>query len=422
VCRIQGQQKGGDGPQRLTCSLAIRQMQRIYLDNNATTPVHPAVLEAMLPYFGTHFGNPSSAHQFGQRARQAIEQAREAVAALIGARSSEIVFTSGGTEADNAAIFGVIGQPVRSEGKFAGVPPHVITTAIEHDAVLNACRALESRGANVTYLSVGSDGVVSPDAVRAALRPETALISIMYANNEIGTLQPLEEIGRIADEAEVFFHTDAVQAAGKVSIDVNRLGVDLLSLSAHKFNGPKGAGAFFVRKGVAIDSLLRGGPNERGRRAGTENVAAIVGLGKASELVRADLTETSALTAELRDRLENGLLTSIRGARVNGDPGHRVPNTSNLMLPDVDTESLIIALDLAGLACSAGAACSSGAADPSHVLTAIGLTRTEARASVRLSVGRTNTREDIDRALELIPAAVARQRGVGPTQEAAVAQ
>ena len=397
-------------------------MQRIYLDHNATTPLHPAVLEAMLPYFGAEFGNPSSAHHFGQRARQAIEGAREAVAALIGARSSEIVFTSGGSEADNAAIFGVMGYALRSQTKSAGSPPHLITTAIEHDAVLKACRALESRGGSVTYVPVGRDGIVSPDAIRSALRPETALISVMRANNEIGTLQPIAEIGRIATEAGIPFHTDAVQAAGKIPVDVNRLGVSLLSLSAHKFGGPKGAGALFVRKGVEIDPLLYGGQNERGRRAGTENVAAIVGLGKACEIVRSDLAEASAHVAELRDRLESGLLARIPGARLNGDPARRAPNTSSLLLPGVESESLIIALDLAGLACSAGAACSSGAVDPSHVLTAIGLTPAEARASLRLSLGRTNTREEIDRALELIPAAVARQRNVASSREMAAAQ
>jgi cysteine desulfurase len=304
----------------------------------------------------------------------------------------------------------------RSRTKSADSPPHVITSSIEHDAVLNACRALESRGVSVTYVPVGRDGIVSPDAIRSALRPETALISIMRANNEIGTLQPIEEIGAIASEAGIPFHTDAVQSAGKVSIDVTRMRVDLLSLSAHKLYGPKGAGALFVRKGVQIDPLLYGGPNERGRRAGTENVAAIVGLGKAAELARADLAEISAHLCELRDRLEEGLLARIRGARVNGDPTRRVPNTSNLLLPGVESESLVIALDLAGLACSAGAACSSGAADPSHVLSAIGLTSAEARASVRFSIGRTNTAEEIDRALEIIPVAVARQRGVPSAQ------
>lgn len=397
-------------------------MERIYLDNNATTPVHPAVLEAMLPYFGAEFGNPSSAHHFGQLARQAIERARESVAALMGARSSEIVFTSGGTEADNAAVFGVMGQAFRLQSKPAGSPPHLITSAIEHDAVLNACRALEKRGISVTYIPVGAEGIVSPDAIRGALRPETALISIMRANNEIGTLQPIAEIGEIAAEAGIPFHTDAVQSAGKVSVDVNRLRVDLLSISAHKFYGPKGAGALFIRKGMQIDPLLHGGGNERGRRPGTENVAAIAGLGKAAELARAELAETSAYLCELRDRLEQGLLARIPGARVNGDPTRRVPNTSNLLLPGVESEALVIALDLAGLACSAGAACSSGAADPSHVLGAIGLTPAEARASVRLSVGRTNTSVEIERALEIIPAAVVRQRGVAPVQGMAATQ
>ena len=397
-------------------------MQRIYLDHNATTPVHPAVLEAMLPYFGAEFGNPSSAHHFGQRGRQGVEGARESVAALIGARSSEIVFTSGGTEADNAAIFGVVAHVSRTRGERAGAAPHVITTAIEHDAVLNACRALETRGVCVTYVSVGREGIVSAEAIRAAIRTETVLISVMRANNEIGTLQPLEEIGAIASEAGIVFHTDAVQAAGKVPVDVNRLGVDLLSLSAHKFYGPKGAGALFVRKGTEIDPLLYGGPNERGRRAGTENVAAIAGLGEAAELARTELAEISDHFADLRDHLENGLLGRVPGARVNGDRARRVPNTSNVMLPGVESESLVIALDLAGLACSAGAACSSGAVDPSHVLAAIGLTPAEARASLRFSVGRANTREEIDRALELIAAAVARQRSVGTNREMAAAQ
>jgi cysteine desulfurase len=397
-------------------------MQRIYLDNNASTPVDPQVLEAMLPYLGVECGNPSSAHHFGQQARQAIEGAREALAALVGARSSEIVFTSGGTEADNAAILGVVGYALRSRKTSGGSAPHLITSTIEHEAVLNACRALETRGVSVTYVPAGRDGIVSPGAIRSALRPETALISIMRANNEIGTLQPIEQIGAIAAEAGIPIHTDAVQAAGKVSIDANRLGVHLLSLSAHKFHGPKGAGALFMRKGVQIDPLLYGGQNERGRRAGTENVAAIVGLGKAAELVRADLAEVSARLCDLRDRLEQGLLARIPGACVNGDPTRRVPNTSNLLLPGVDSESLVIALDLAGVACSAGAACSSGAVDPSHVLTAIGLTPAETRASIRLSVGRTNTRDEIDRALEIIPSAVARQRSVAPLAGMAAAQ
>jgi cysteine desulfurase len=396
-------------------------MQRIYLDNNATTPVHPAVLEAMLPYLGGEFGNPSSAHHYGQRARQAIEHAREAVAALIGARPPEIIFTSGGTEADNAAIFGIVEHALRTR-KNADRAPHVVTAAIEHEAVLKTCHALEKRGVSVTYVPVARDGIVSADAIGAALRPETVLISVMRANNEIGTLQPIEEIGAMAAESDILLHTDAVQAAGKVAIDVNRLGVDLLSLSAHKFYGPKGVGALYVRKGTELDPFVHGGGNERGRRAGTENVAAIAGMGKAAELARAELTEISAHFLELRNRLEEGLLGRIAGARVNGEVTRRVPNTSNLMLPGVESESLVIALDLAGLACSAGAACSSGAVDPSHVLSAIGLTAAEARASVRLSVGRMNTLEEIERALEIIPAAVARQRGAAFNREAAAAQ
>ena len=396
-------------------------MQRIYLDHNATTPVHPLVLEAMLPYLASEFGNPSSAHYFGQRASQAIEGAREAVAALIGARSSEIVFTSGGTEADNAAILGVVGRAQRTQKQSGQSPLHMITTAIEHAAVLNACHVLEARGVSVTYVPAGRDGIVSLDAIRSALRPETALISVMHANNEIGTLQPIEQIGQIAAEADIPFQTDAVQSAGKIPIDVNRFGVDLLSLSAHKFYGPKGVGALFVRKGVEIDPLLYGGGNERGRRAGTENVAAIVGLGKACELACGNMAEASTHLCELRNRLEEGLLARIHGTRVNGDPARRVPNTSSLVLPGVESESLVIALDLAGLACSAGAACSSGAVDPSHALTAIGLTPAEARATLRFSVGRANTREEIDKALELIPVAVTRQRNAAKKREMATA-
>jgi cysteine desulfurase len=392
-------------------------MQRIYLDNNATTPLDPAVLEAMLPYFSGEFGNPSSIHFFGQRARAAVEQAREAVAALVGARAPEIVFTGGGTESDNAAIFGVVGRalPPRNDnphaetaGAPAREPVHVITTTIEHHAVLHTCRVLEQRGVSVTYLPVGRGGVLDPEEVRRALRPETVLISVMRANNETGVLQPIQEIARIAAEAGVRLHADAVQAAGKVPVDVRHLGVDLLSLSAHKFYGPKGVGALFVRKGVQIEPLLHGGPNERGRRAGTENVAGIVGLGKAAERALSNLGERTSQLSALRDRLERGLLERIPGARVNGDTAQRTPNTSNIMFPGVDSESLVIALDLQGLACSAGAACSSGAVDPSHVLTAMGLSSAEARASIRLSVGWTNTEADIAAALELIPAGVAR--------------
>ncbi len=395
-------------------------MRRIYFDHNATTPVASAVLAEMLPYLSAEHGNASSVHSFGQSARGAVERARESVAALIGARPPEIVFTSGGTESDNAAICGVAGAA-------AGRPAqrrHIITTSIEHAAVLHTCQALErrapegapERSVEVTYLSVSRDGVVDPDDVRRALRPETVLISVMHANNELGTLQPIEEIGRIAAEAGVMFHTDAVQSAGKVPLDVAQLGVHLLSLSAHKLCGPKGVGALYIRKGVRLEPLMYGGHSERDRRAGTENVPAIAGFGKAAELARAHLAEHGARLSALRDRLEQGLLERIPGARVNGSAAPRTPNTCNIRFPGVESESLVIALDLQGLACSAGAACSSGATDPSHVLAAIGLSSAEARASVRLSLGHNNTDEDIVRALEIIPAVVAGHRGVSPAR------
>ena len=392
-------------------------MRRIYFDHNATTPVDPAVLAEMLPYLSAEYGNASSVHSFGQSARGAVERARESVAALIGARPAEIVFTSGGTESDNAAICGVAGAA-------AGRPAqrgHIITTAIEHAAVLHTCQALERRNVQVSYLPVSRDGVVDPDAVRRALRPETVLISIMHANNELGTLQPIAEIGRIAAEAGVTFHTDAVQSAGKVALDVAQLGVHLLSLSAHKLCGPKGVGALFVRKGVRLEPLMHGGHSERDRRAGTENVPGIAGFGKAAELARAHLAEEGVRLGGLRHRLEQGLLERIPGARVNGRGAPRTPNTCNMLFPGVESESLVIALDLQGVACSAGAACSSGATDPSHVLAAIGLSSTEARASVRLSLGYTNTDEEIARALEVIPAVVAAHRGVPPGRREQVA-
>ena len=391
-------------------------MRRIYFDHNATTPVDPAVLAEMLPYLGSEYGNASSVHAFGQSARGTVERARESVAALIGAKPAEMVFTSGGTESDNAAICGVVGA---AASRLAH-RPHIITTAIEHAAVLHTCQALQRRaaaaapenGADVTYLPVSSDGVVDPEDVRRALRPETVLISVMHANNELGTLQPIEEIGRIAAETGVTFHTDAVQSAGKVPLDVARLGVHLLSLSAHKLCGPKGVGALYVRKGVRLAPLMYGGHSERDRRAGTENVPAIAGFGKAAGIARAHLAEQAARIATLRDRLEQGLIERVPGARVNGHAAPRTPNTCNVLFPGVESESLVIALDLQGLACSAGAACSSGATDPSHVLAAIGLSSADARACVRLSLGCNNTDEDIARALEIIPAAVAAHRGV----------
>jgi cysteine desulfurase len=393
---------------------------RAYFDYNATTPADPGVLLAMMPYFSQEYGNPNSGHFFGQRARGAVERARASVAALLGARPGEIVFTSGGTEADNLAIFGIVG---RAPEPLSAKPRHIVTTTIEHHAVLHACDALERRGAEITRVPVGREGVVEPDDIRRALRPETALVTVMHANNELGTLQPIEEIGRIAREAGVRFHTDAVQAAGKVALDVSRLGVDLLSLSAHKFYGPKGVGALFVRKGVQLEPLLYGSRGEGGRRAGTENVAGIVGLGRAAELGGEQLREHGSVLGALRDRLEQGLLARIPGARVNGSAARRLPNTCNLMFPSVESESLVIALDLQGLACSAGAACLSGAVDPSHVLAAIGLSPAEARGSIRLSIGRMTTEDDVDFALRVIPAAVARQRDLAASpQHEAVAR
>ena len=398
-------------------------MHRAYFDHNATTPVDAAVLEAMLPYFSRQYGNPNSVHSFGQSARGAVERSRSAVAALVGARPSEIVFTSGGTEADNLAIFGIAGALARSGADSArGKPAHIVTTTIEHHAVLHSCDALERRGMEVTRVPVGRDGVVAPGDIRQALRPETVLVTVMHANNELGTLQPIEEIGRIAQEAGVRFHTDAVQAAGKVPLNVSILGVDLLSLSAHKVYGPKGIGALFVRKGVHLEPLLYGSRGEGGRRAGTENVAGIVGLGKAAELARERLEEQGTRIAALRDRLEQGLLARISGARINGGASKRLPNTCNIMFPSVESESLVIALDLQGLACSAGAACLSGAVDPSHVLAAIGLSPAEARGSIRLSLGRTTTDDDVNLALRVIPEAVARQREIASMARAAVAQ
>jgi cysteine desulfurase len=382
-------------------------MQRIYLDHNATTAVDPAVLDAMLPYFSSDFGNASSIHTFGQRARAAVESAREQVAALLNARPQEIVFTSGGTESDNHAIFGVALPSSTS--------PHVITTTIEHEAVLNACQALEKQGVAVTYLPVDREGLINLDDLRRALRPETVLITVMHANNELGAIQPLAEIGRIAAEADVYFHTDAVQCAGKIPVDVKALQLDLLSISGHKFYAPKGVGALFIKTGTRLRQLLYGGHHQRGFRPGTENVAGIFGLGKAAELARVSLDKDSARISHLRDTLEQGILARVPDSRVNSANAPRTPNTSNILFPGLEGEALVIALDLKGLACSTGAACSSGAVEPSHVLTAIGLPAPEARASIRFSLGRHTTESEISAALEIIPAAVSHLRNLSPT-------
>jgi cysteine desulfurase len=389
-------------------------MPPIYFDHNATTPVDPEVFGAMAPYFTETFGNASSIHSFGQQARAAVERAREQVANLLGARPAEVVFTSGGTEADNLAIFGVVGSS-RAERK------HVITTAIEHHAVLNTCQALEAAGIEVTYLRVSPEGLVDPADVRRALRPHTLLISVMMANNELGTIQPIEEIGRMAAEADVWFHTDAVQAAGKIPIDVARLGVDLLAISGHKLYAPKGVGALYVRPGMRLRPLFFGGHHERDRRPGTENVPGIVGLGKAAELALAKLPVEPARLAELRDRLERGVLERVPAVRVNGGGAPRVANTTNLSFSYVEGESLVIALDLKGVSCSTGAACSSGAIEPSHVLTAIGLAAPDARGSLRFSLGRGNSEEDVERALEILPGVVEHLRELSPLYKKQVA-
>ncbi len=382
--------------------------RRVYLDNNATTPVLPEVFEAMRPYFSEHFGNASSIHHHGQETRGAVERARESVAALLGARASEMVFSSGGTEADNLAIFGVL-QP----------GDHVNTSTIEHHAVLNSCKRLKALGCEVTFLPVDGRGLVDPDDVKRAIKPNTKLITIMFANNETGVLQPVAEIGKIAAEADVYFHTDAVQAAGKIPVDVNQIGCDLLTISGHKIHGPQGVGALYVRKGTQLDPMLYGGSHERSRRAGTENVPGIVGLGKAAELARAGLSCGEGRTedrkmAAARDRLERELL-AIEATGLNGEGAPRVPNTTNIYFDGIEGEALVIALDLKGLAVSTGAACSSGAIEPSHVLTAMGLTHERAKASIRFSLGKQNTEDDIEFALRIVPETVARLRELSPT-------
>ncbi len=387
-------------------------VQRIYMDANATTPLLPEVFEAMRPYLMGSFGNASSIHHFGQQARMAVEEAREEVAAALGARATEIVFTGGATESDNLALFGILAKALD-----AGEPVHLITTAIEHHAILHAAEALEKRGALVTYLPVSSQGLIDPDDVRRALRPETGLISVMLANNETGAIQPIAEVAKIAAEAGVRLHTDAVQAVGKLPVHVKTLGVDLLSLSGHKLHGPQGVGALWVRRGTPLQPLLYGGAHERQRRAGTENLAGLVGLGAAVRLSQQALVDgTVAHVAELRDRLEQGLLERVDECGVNGPtaPGSRLPNTTNLWFDHLEGEALVIALDLKGLALSGGSACASGATEPSHVLTAMGLSAHRARASLRFSLTRLTTEEEVDRALELVPSAVARLRELSP--------
>lgn len=379
-------------------------MHRVYLDNNATTPVLPEVFEAMRPFFGERFGNASSIHHHGQETRAAVEDARESVADLLGCSASEIVFTSGGTESDNLAIAG-----------WVAAGDHVITSSIEHHAVLHACKHLEKIGCEVTILPVDGRGLIDPSDVRRALRPNTKLISVMMANNETGVLQPVEEIGKIASEANVLFHTDAVQAAAKVRISVRQIGCDALSISGHKIHAPQGVGALYVKKGTRIQPLFHGGRHERSRRAGTENVPGIVALGKAAQLAKEGLDRRDdEKTAAMRDRLEQGILAQVDEAGVNGEGATRVPNTTNLHFDHIEGEAMVIALDLKGLAVSTGAACSSGAIEPSHVLIAMGLRPDQARASIRFSLGKQTTEADIDFALGLVPETLARLRAISP--------
>jgi cysteine desulfurase len=386
-------------------------MRRVYLDNNATSPLLPEVFAAMQPYFLEKFGNASSIHQQGQQARSAVEQAREHVAELINCRPAEIVFTSGGTEGDNLALFG-LGRP----------GDHLITSSVEHHAVLNTCRRLEDTGCDVTYLPVDGRGLVNPDDVRRALRPNTRLVSIILANNETGVLQDVTSIGAIAAEADVFFHTDAVQAAGKVPIDVKDIRCDLLTLTAHKMHGPLGTGALYVRKGTVLQPLFYGGRHERSRRAGTENLPGIVGLGKAAEIARQGFADGNVVRmAALRDRLEHTILDTLDQVTLNGADAPRVPNTSNIVFECLEGEAMVIALDLKGASVSTGAACSSGAIEPSHVLTAMGLSPDRARASIRFSLGKQNTADDIDFLLQLVPEVVTRLRELSPVYKRAVA-
>ena len=379
---------------------------RIYFDHNATTPVDPAVVEAVTRVLRDSFGNASSVHHFGQQAKAVLDDARSAVAGLIGAEPSEVVFTSGGTEADNFALRGVA-EAAEPTGR-----RHLISTTIEHEAVLTTLKALAKRGWRVTLLPVDASGIVAPEALREAITDDTALVSVMHANNEIGTVQPIQELARIARERGAVFHTDAVQSAGKIPVDVRSLGVDLASLSAHKFYGPKGVGALWIRRGTRVTSILTGGKHERNRRAGTENVPAIAGFGAAASLAPKKLATESSRLAALRDRLENAVLATVKGTAINGARDPRVPNTTNISFENIEAESLLIALDLEGIAVSTGSACSSGTLEPSHVLRAMGLPTHRTQNSIRISLGAGNTDAEVEQVLEKLPRVVEKLRTV----------
>jgi cysteine desulfurase len=382
---------------------------RAYFDHNATTPPDPAVIEAVARALSDDFGNASSVHHFGQRAKALLDEARSSVADLIGAEPAEVVFTSGGTESDNMALRGAAEA---IEGTGASSRRQIITASIEHEAVLNTVKALGRRGWTVTLLPVDATGIVSPAALAAAITPATAIVSVMHANNEIGTIQPIADLAAIAHEHGALFHTDAVQSVAKIPVDVRALGVDALSLSAHKFNGPKGAGALWVRRGVRLVSTMTGGKHERNRRGGTENVPGIAGLGVASRLAKRKLADESARIAALRDRLERGILSAVGGTQVNGSTAHRVPNTTNISFDGVEAESLLIALDLEGFAVSTGSACSSGTLEPSHVLRAMGFGSPRTQNSIRFSLGAGNTEQQVDALLEKLPTVVSKLRSL----------
>ena len=375
------------------------------MDHSATTPVAPLVLEAMLPYFSQTYGNASSLHSFGLEAKEALEAAREKVASLLGASPEEIIFTSGGTESDNLALKG-IARRNREKGK------HIITTSIEHPAILETCRRLEKEGFEVTYLPVTSAGLVDVAALESAIRQETILISVMHANNEVGTIQPLEEIGKIAEKRDIYLHTDAVQSVGKIPTDVNALGVDLLSLSAHKLYGPKGVGALYIRKGTRLEGIIQGGGHERGLRSGTENIAGIVGLAKAAELANQTMTAEAERLTKLRDRLAKLVLETVSDAWINGTMKRRLPGNLNFGFRYVEGESLLLFLDAMGIAVSTGSACSSHKLEPSHVLRSLGLKPEECHGSLRITLGSSNTEEDVDYVAQGIAKAVERFRGI----------
>ena len=382
-------------------------MRKVYLDNAATTALSPKVLEKMMPYLTDTYGNASSPHSFGQTARIGVEHAREQVARAINADPSEIVFTGCGTESDNTVLFGVA-------ERYAKKGDHIITTNVEHHAILHSCAALEKKGIKVTYLPVDKDGLVTPEQVRDAITDKTILVSVMFANNEVGTIMPIPEIAAVCHEKGVLFHTDAVQAAGHIPIDVKAMGIDMLSISGHKFHGPKGVGVLYERKGIRLPSYIIGGEQEKGRRAGTENVAGIVGLGEALELAVINMSETSARMTRMRDRLIKGIEATIPEVKLNGHRTKRLPNNVNFSIKYIEGESILLMLDMAGIAASSGSACTSGSLDPSHVLLALGLTHEVAHGSVRMTLGDDTTDEDIDYVLETLPKVAHRLRAMSP--------